>query len=378
MSLLPLLALWAVLAFASALGVAGFSDLPRQVPAHLAFAVGAMPLILAAMGHFVPVLTRSGNPPLAVMGLPLLALLGGLGVVASFAWPAYWLRGATLSALPALVAALGLIVWIRNRGRSALGAPHPGLWWYPAALACLTLALLAVPAMEIFPSERVFMRLLHLHLNTLGFIGLTAVGTLQVLLPTAAARFDPDAARRLKRDLPLAVSGVLLVSVGAAWGGLPGRFAALTGLALWLLPLLSLAAAWGRLYRDVILTANGAAASLAWALAGLILLSLAHGLGQSRGIKAIGAFFLAFLLPLVTGAVSQLLPIWLRPGRQDDWHAWLRTSLGRHAGLRGAAFVAAGLGWAFGWKLAPVLALPGLVQFLLALASIRAKPPSRA
>jgi hypothetical protein len=377
MKLLPLLALWAVLAFASALGVAGFSDLPRQVPAHLAFAVGAMPLIFAAMGHFVPVLTRSGNPPEAVAVLPLLVLSAGLGAVASFAWPAFWFRGPTLSALPALAAALGLIAWIRQRGRGGLGAPHPGLWWYPAALACLTLALLTVPAMEIFPSERAALRLLHLHLNTLGFIGLTAVGTLQVLLPTAAGRFDPDAALRLKRDLPLAVSGVLLVSVGAAWGGVPGRIAALAGLTLWLLPLLRLAAAWWRLYRDVILKKHGAAASLAWALAGLISLSLAHGLGLTSGLNAIGAFFLAFLLPLVTGAVSQLLPVWLRPGRQDDWHAGMRASLGRYAGLRGAAFVAAGLGWALGLQLAPLLALPGMAQFLLALMSVKAKPMSR-
>lgn len=377
MSLLPLLALWAVLAFASALGVAGFSDLPRQVPAHLAFAVGAMPLIFAAMGHFVPVLTRSGNPPAVVAALPLLALSGGLGAVASFAWPAFWFRGPTLAALPTLVAALGLIAWIRQRGRGGLGAPHPGLWWYPAALACLALALLAVPAMEIFPSERAALRLLHLHLNTLGFIGLTAIGTLQVLLPTAAGRFDPDAARRLQRDLPLAVSGVLLVSVGATWGGVLGRIGTLAGLTLWLLPLLRLATTWWRLYRNVILKKHGAAASLAWALVGLILLSLSHGLGLASGLNAIGAFFLAFLLPLVTGAVSQLLPVWLRPGRQDDWHAGMRTSLGRYAGLRGAAFAAAGLGWALGWKFAPLLALPGMAQFLLALASVKAQPVSR-
>ena len=376
MKLLPFLALWAVLAFAAALGVAGFSDLPRQVPAHLAFAVGAMPLIFAAMGYFVPVLTRSGNPPAAVAGLPLLALLGGLGVAASFAWPAFWFRGSTLAALPVLVATFSLIAWISGRGRGGLGAPHPGLWWYPAALACLALALLAVPAMEIFPSERFALRLLHLHLNTLGFIGLTAVGTLQVLLPTAAGRFDPEAAKRLKRDLPLAICGVLLVSVGAARGGVPGRIAALAGLTLWLLPLSRLAAAWWRLYRHDILKKHGATASLAWALAGLICLSLAHGLGLALGLNAIGAFFLAFLLPLVTGAVSQLLPIWLRPGRQDDWHSGMRAALGRYAGLRGAAFVAAGLGWALGLKLAPLLALPGMAQFLLALASVKAKRES--
>jgi hypothetical protein len=39
--------------------------------------------------------------------------------------------------------------------------------------------------------------------------------------------------------------------------------------------------------------------------------------------------------------------------------------------------VAAGLGWALGWKFAPLLALPGMAQFLLALASVEAKRVSR-
>jgi tRNA A37 threonylcarbamoyladenosine modification protein TsaB len=55
----------------------------------------------------------------------------------------------------------------------------------------------------------------------------------------------------------------------------------------------------------------------------------------------------------------------------------MRAALGRFAGLRGAAFVAAGLGWALGLKLAPLLALPGMAQFLLALASVKTKPVSR-
>ncbi|MDD5297396.1 MAG: hypothetical protein PHU46_10835 [Rhodocyclaceae bacterium] len=364
MPLLPFLALWSVLAFAGAVGMAGLSDFPRQLPAHLAFAVGAMPLIFAAMGHFVPVLTRSGNPPAAVARLPLLALLGGLGVVASFAWPPFWFRGPSLAALPALAATLALIAWIRARGRGGLGSPHPGLWWYPAALSCLALALLAVPTMELFPGARPALRLLHLHLNTLGFIGLTAIGTLQVLLPTCVGRPDPGAAARLRRDLPRTLLGVLLVSVGAAWDTTPGRLVALAGLILWLLPLLRLAAAWWKLFRTDTLSRDGAAASLAAALAGLILLSLGHGFGLASGMETIGAFFLAFLLPLVTGAVSQLLPVWLRPGRQDAWHAGLRAALGRFAGLRGASFVLAGLGWSLGWKAAALLVLPGMVQFL--------------
>lgn len=71
--------------------------------------------------------------------------------------------------------------------------------------------------MHYWPAERQALRLLHLHLNTLGFIGLTAIGTLQVLLPTILSGPDTDAATRLRRDLPVAVAGVLLVGLGAAF-----------------------------------------------------------------------------------------------------------------------------------------------------------------
>ena len=318
MRLLPALAVSSMLAFAAAVAAAA-AGLPRQAAAHLAFAVGAMPLIFAAMGHFVPVLTRSGEAPSWVRALPLLALAGGLGVVLSFLLTGAWLRGPTLASLPALVSAAGMPIWIRVRGRGGLGKPHPGLWWYPAACLCLVLALLAVPAMEIWPEARAALRLLHLHLNTLGFIGLTAIGTLQVLLPTAAGRPDPQAALRLRRDLPLALAGVLLVAAGAAWGGMPGRDVAGLGLLFWLLPLGRLGLAWFRSFRGEIFRRHGAAPSLAWALGGLLgmsLLGALHGAGFVDGVDAIAAWFLAFLLPLVSGAVSQLLPVWLRPGRQ--------------------------------------------------------------
>ena len=43
--------------------------------AHLAFAVGIVPLILAAMSHFVPVLTRTGDPGRGITYLPIAAQL---------------------------------------------------------------------------------------------------------------------------------------------------------------------------------------------------------------------------------------------------------------------------------------------------------------
>ena len=370
MRLLPALAVSSLVAFAAALA-AGASGLPRQAAAHLAFAVGAMPLIFAAMGHFVPVLTRSGESPPLVRALPLLALAGGLGVVAAFLLPGAWVGGPGLAAVPVLLAAVAMPVWVRIRGRACLGAAHPGLWWYAAACLCLFLALLAVPAMEFRPEHRAALRLFHLHLNTLGFIGLTAIGTLQVLLPTAAGKPDPQAALRLRRDLPFALAGVLLVALGAAWGGMA---CAAIGLLCLLVPLVRLGAAWLGRFRTEILRRDGAAPSLACALTGLLGLSLLgglHGAGLVAGLDAIAAFFLAFLLPLVSGAVSQLLPVWLCPGRQGPWHEDTRKHLQRFGGLRGMVFMFAGLAYALGWHAIALIAVPVLLQFLWALASGR-------
>lgn len=370
MSLLPLLALWSVLAFVGALGLVLFSDLPRQVPAHLAFAVGALPLVLAAMGHFVPVLTRSGAPSPLVRWGPLAALLGGVGVVSAFLSPALWLDGPGWAALPALSAVLGMWVWIQHRASTCLGAPHPGLYWYTLACFCAALALAAVPVMVVWPAQRAALRLFHLHLNTLGLIGLTALGTVQVLLPTALARMDPGVAARLRRFRHPCLAGVLLIALGTAWGEGSGRAMAWAGLALWLWALVSLLRDWWRLYRRQIFSRHGAGASLAAALAGLTVLSLVHGLTGRGGIPAIGSFFLAFLLPLVSGALSQLLPIWLCPGRQSSWHEQARQRLGRYAGLRALSFLVAGLGLLGGmsWLLMPVPLALG--QFVHACAKV--------
>ncbi|MGB0127886.1 MAG: hypothetical protein WBP72_09620, partial [Rhodocyclaceae bacterium] len=191
------------------------------------------------------------------------------------------------------------------------------------------------------PEHYAALRLIHLHLNTLGFVGITAIGTLQVLLPTAAGRPDPQAGPRLQRDLPWAVGGTLLIALGAA-----GPIAlAYVGLALYLVPLARLGWCWWSILRPQILRSDGAAPSLALAAAGLLLLCIgggAHGLGWLSGRDAIPAFLAAFLLPLVSGAATQLLPIWLRPGAQTNWHHELRRGLGRWSALRAGLMLAGG------------------------------------
>lgn len=372
--MLPALVLVALAAFAVALLWSPHTG--RAAALHLILAVGAMPLIFGAMGHFIPVLTRSRAAPSALASIPLLALAGG-GLVVTALGLADLPWGPHAGALLAVAAASALLVWSRRRRAGMLGRSHPCLAWYEAALACLVLALAAILASAVWPQQALALRRLHLHLNTLGFVGLTALGTLSVLLPTVANRPDPGIAQRLRRDLPWAVTGTLLVAVGAAWfGPLAGM-----GGVIWAVPLLRMGAGWLRQYRAEIFALHGAVPLLAAAVAGLGFsaavgaLSLFPATAAFHSAAPEWAFVAGFMLPLVSGAASQLLPVWLRPGMQGAWHARLRDMLGRHAGARAVLFliggVAAGMGQDWGLRLGVATLLWFILQTVAALLRAR-------
>lgn len=359
------LVLTAAASFAAAVALPLLHPLPPAAHIHLALAVGVMPLIFGAMIHFVPVLTRSAMAPLTVRLIPLLMLTAGLLAFFSFAAPS---QNYYLAAFIALAAAVTFAAWIIRRAVNAVCKPHPCLDWYLGAIACLILALAAVSAMAFWPEQRLALKSLHLHLNTLGFIGLTAIATLQVLLPTAAGRPDAQAGTRLHRDLKWALGGTLLISIGAAW------FKPLVypGALLWMLPLISLSKAWLTLYSREILQLHGATSSLAAALAGFaaaLLFGLLHADGILSPTDTAHAFILAFLFPLVTGAVSQLFPIWARPGMQTAWHTQVRQRLGAGGGYRALLFLAGGILLGLGWRGGLVLSVAALIAFLLQLAA---------
>lgn len=362
--MLVLLALTALASFAGAVVLPWLVPLTPAAHVHLALGMGVMPLIMGAMTHFIPVLTRSAAPHPGIRLIPAVALAAGALAFSSFAFSnqIYY-----FAALLALAGAAAFAIWIRQRATAALGSPHPCLYWYLAALACLMLALAAIAAMAIWPEQRIAFKRLHLHLNTLGFVGLTAIATLQVLLPTAVGRPDPQAAERLKMDLKWALSGTLLISLGAAWW----HPLAWVGAALWAWPLMRLGKSWYALYFSDIRSIHGAAPALAAALAGYaaaLLFGLLHGSGWSGPIDSAHAFILAFLFPLVTGAVSQLLPVWLRPGPHAAWHSAIREGLVRNGGIRGTLFLCGGLLVGMGWHWGLALAVAGLAAFLWQLA----------
>ena len=345
LALLPVLALAALVSLAAA-GLLLFAGHGApQLAAHLAFALGIVPLILAAMSYFIPVLTRSATAGLGGWWPPLLAWSGGVLAVYAFAGD-FSSSVLGLAATLAGVAAAALGAWALHRAQRMFGPRHRGLDWYLAALGCLLLALVAVVLMPLYPEQRNALRLFHLHANLLGFVGLTALGTLQVLLPTCIGRPDPDAALRLRRDLKWAVGGVLLISLGAATAPRAGAALAALGTVLYGWIVLNMLRGWLRRFGKDLLQMHGAAPSLAAAAFGLfslLLLGLAHGAGWLQGRPSVAGYVIAFLLPLVSGAAAHLLPVWLRPGTQNEWHISLRTRLCRWAGVRALVLLLLGL-----------------------------------
>jgi hypothetical protein len=356
------LGLSAVTVFFAAFALLHFGEPSFLAAAHLVFAVGILPLIFGAITHFVPVLTRSGPAHRYVLLAPLLLQLAGLSVFLYF----YGMAGSWAlhaAAACALLLAIGFAGWLVLRALRTLGKPHPGWRWYLAAIACLSASLLLVPVMALWPGAHHELRLLHLHLNTLGFIGLTAIGTLQVLLPTVLSGPDAEAAARLRRDLPFAVGGVLAVALGSAlWLPL-----ALVGAASLLMVVTRMGASWWRRYGLRKIAGDGASAALAAALSGfllLILLGVGHAFRVLGGQDAVPAFVVAFLLPLVTGALSQLLPVWCHPGRRTEARERMRGALVSGGVLRSFLFLAGGLVLAAGKNEGVWLAAAGMFLFL--------------
>lgn len=376
------------LIFVSLVGAALWAfDLPRPFYVHGVFALAALPLMWAAMLHFVPVLTRSREAPHGVRELPWLAMLFGLLLLAVFAekLPRHVLL---LVALLIGSGALVLLVWAWRRSRLALGKPHPGVRWYLAALAGLAVALAAVFGMVLDPARFVTWYGVHLHLNLLGWVGLTVLGTLPVLLPTTLSQWDslrssrgdslrsqknePNAAMRLQLGLPWAIFGVVAIALAAALRvPMLGAFGALALILL-------IAAHWrawlsfyGAPWRW-----PGPALSLLFGsgfLVVLLAIGIAHGFGLVGGARLLPAFVAGFLLPTVLGALAQLLPVWRFPGPDSPAREAFRQALLRRAGLRGGLCVLAGAGQLL--ALTPALILAGLAVLWLLLAVLWALRP---
>ncbi len=335
--------------------------LPPVFWAHGVLAMAALPLIVAAMQHFVPVLTRSRAAGVVLSRLPLGLVLVGGGVLLVFVGALAW-NWIVLWAAMVLLAAGWMLVWMRQRSHNALGGAHPGLAWYGVALSCLLLGMSAAVLIPLFPQWQAPLREFHLHINLYGFIGLTAVGTLQVLFPTATGHADPGVSRRLRQDLKWAFAGAVLLALGRM---LETPWLVIPGILFWLLPLGRMASAWLRTEGLRIFAWHGAAPALAAATLGLV--SALVGV-MVPGVASLDIFLAGFMFPLVSGAASQLLPVWVRPGRQTAWHATARAAIGRYNGVRALFYITSAILPLLGYRCGAMAGLLALLWFVAGLA----------
>lgn len=308
---------------------------------HIVFTIGALPLILGSIIHFVPVLTRSKNSSKFIRRLPYISLFGGIMVTSYFVFPQTSPLGHLLGASIIIIAIVSVALWAYGLRLKTIGNPHPCLDWYLAALLCLLIGICAIIVGYFIPSQRAILRLLHLHLNTLGFVSITALGTLQVLMPTVAQRPDLKVASRIHQHLKWIVAGTVIIACGAAWH--PNL--SWIGVTLLAIPIFLTFKSWIQLYARDIFKIHGAAPTLMAALCGYVtalIIGSIHAYYQVQ-LNPVATFIIAFLMPLVTGAVSYLLPIWLHPGQQTFWHISARKYLGFGGGLRALILLTGGI-----------------------------------
>ncbi|MEO5365506.1 MAG: hypothetical protein H7831_03990 [Magnetococcus sp. WYHC-3] len=363
-----LLALWALVC-----GIALFRDLPlvaHPAAVHALLALGVVPLILGAMLFFIPTLTRTRPASSPLTTLPLLAAGAGALVV--------WMldhdrRVLPLAALLLASALVGMLAWIQRRRRMALGGSHPALRWYQAALSLLLLGIGLIVLGWALPEHFTPLRSAHLHVNLVGFLGMTAVGTLQTLLPTITGHPDPQAAQRLHRDWWPALLGTL----AAALGALVNHAFSLVGMVLWLWVVVRLARPTLALGAKVLLPGHGAFPLLV-ALAGFLFIWLAGpliALGMVDANQATPAFLFAFLFPLISGALAYLAPLWRWNPREDALQRQARRTLTWSAGAGAPLHLMAALGPLAGWDAAAGLAPAALGLFLATMVvALRPRP----
>jgi hypothetical protein len=90
-----------------------------------------------------------------------------------------------------------------------------------------------------------------------------------------------------------------------------------------------------------------------------------HATGARLSGVSMQVFFFVFLFPLVTGAVSYLLPVWLWPARDSAVYECTTRRLAWGSGVRSLVFLAAGIVTCIGMRGAVYLAGVGILIFLL-------------
>ena len=334
---------------------------------HLVLLGAATNAIVVWSEHFAAALLRAA--PVGERAATVRALALNLGIVAVLAGvptgrTALAAAGAGLAGVVVLAHAVGLA----SRIARALPARLSGtVWFYVAAAAALLagmgLGLWLAGGVAGSADAYLALRLAHVHLNVLGWVGLAVVGTQFTLWPTVLrTHMVPGLEAAVRRSLPPLAAGVAVAAAGLAAQqrlvALAGLAAYAAGLAVALVPFVRTArrrpprtaAAW--------MLGAGMAWLVVAVLADLGALAASGRVAELDGrlARLVPAVAAGFALQTLTGALTYLLPVVFGRGAAGNRRLTGILEWGWPARVAavnlGVVVLVAGWGPAVGWWLA--------------------------
>lgn len=323
------LVLSSLLGLAVYIGIIRGTPLPtwlRLVHVHGALVGGVAQVILGAMLAFIPpLLMTGGKRPHSHPILYGAINVGAIGMLTGFALNQYVLIGG--AGLLVLAPFLSLASDALKQARQSLSSPPLNLLFYGLAIAALLIGLtigelLGFRVLGVWYGQA---RLAHIHLNLLGFVTLTIVGTMHNLLPTIVQA--PLHSIRLARVVFVLVpAGLIALLTGFALSSVRIEIAA-GGL------LLLATVLYGyNMFRTWLDAGQPSRAASDHLLAATAFLVLAIAAGMLVGVNALWdppylpfgtlhlvaythAALVGFILQTIIGALSHLLPTALAVSR---------------------------------------------------------------
>lgn len=288
-------------------------------PLHLLLA-GTAVLAISGASQLFTITWSAAVPPdrRLVRAQRIAAFTGAVGAVGGVSAGLRWLAAAG-GAL--LVVSLGLLAFIlvSTIRRSLLRRFDLSARFYLLAAACGAVGVSLGAVMGALPETRIDLRLVHLHLNLAGLVGITVLGTVPTFLPTlahhkAVSRGEAVVAWRS------AVAGSVLWAAGLV-GPAPrvvGAGSALVAVAGILLLGGILARLPGKAMRRgglaFVAVAGGTAWLLVWMVADTVLLLAGDPRGADGGWLAVVA--VAGVAQVLVGAFRYLVPVVTRRRRR--------------------------------------------------------------
>ncbi len=325
---------WLVLS--SLLGLAIFIGTVRGTPlppwlrllhVHGALVGGVAQMILGAMLAFIPPLLMTGHHRHSSHPFLYLAVNGGaIGMLTGFALQRYLIVG--IAGLLVFAAFISLASDALKQARRSLNSPPLNLLFYGLALLALFAGLAVGEGMafEFFaPTSVAHARLAHIHLNLLGFVVLTIVGTMHNLLPTVlqASLYSAVLARAVFLLLP---AGIITLVTGfflsSLWTEIAGGSVLVIGASLYAYNMLRTWLAAGK--------PGGAASDHLLVATFFLLLAVITGVlvtvnylwdppavpfGTLHVVAYTHLALVGFVLQTIFGALSHLLPVSLAVAR---------------------------------------------------------------